>query len=417
MTPIRIGVDARELLGDRTGVGRYLGELIRRWTSRPDADRRRFILYAPEPLVKEFPAGAVEHRTIGRGTGTWWEQTWLRRAVIDDNPDVFFAPAYTAPLGIRRPLAVTIHDLSFVAHPEWFRPREGLRRRWLTRRAADLASVIFTDSEFSRREIVEHFRVDPARIQVISPGVNPPVSASAPGEPAALRRDKKGSELRNQESSAAAPDTDAVRRDTDLDLRAAGARLLARDAAPGAARRDPIVLYVGSIFNRRRLPDLIAAFARATGELPDARLVIVGDDRSWPPLDLQEVAASHGVERKVELLSYVTDEALADLYARAAVFAFLSEYEGFGLTPLEALAAGVPIVVLDTPVAREVYGDAARYVQPNDLQGTASALRELIASPERATAQLARAPAILARYSWDDAADRTLAHIERLARR
>ena len=113
----------------------------------------------------------------------------------------------------------------------------------------------------------------------------------------------------------------------------------------------------------------------------------------------------------------MSDEALAGLYARAAVFAFLSEYEGFGLTPLEALAAGVPIVVLDTPVAHEVYGEAARYVQPNDTAGTAAALRELIASPERAEAQLARAPAILGRYSWDQAADRTLEHIERIAYR
>jgi glycosyltransferase involved in cell wall biosynthesis len=396
--PLRIGIDARELLGNRTGVGRYLGELVRRWTARPDADRRQFILYAPAPVAREFAPGPVEHRTIGRGTGTWWEQTWLRRAVIEDNPDVFFAPAYTAPLGIGRPLAVTIHDLSFVAHPEWFRPREGMRRRWLTRRAADLAAVIFTDSEFSRQEIVGHFRIDPARIQVIPPGVNNPV---------------KGSEVHNPGPSAFAPeDSEALQRDRDLDLRGTGGGV----RAP-SEKREPVVLYVGSIFNRRRLPDLIAAFARATGDMSAAQLIIVGDDRSWPPLDLREVAISAGVAPKVQLLSYVTDEALASLYASASVFAFLSEYEGFGLTPLEALAAGVPIVVLDTPVAREVYGDAACYVRRDDLQGTASALRELLASPDRAAAQLARAPAILARYSWDATADRTLEHIERIARR
>lgn len=367
MTPIRIGIDARELLGDRTGVGRYLGELLRRWTSRPDADRRRFILYIPEPLLLTFPPALVEQRVIGKGRGTWWEQTWLRAAVREDAPDVFFAPAYTAPLGTRCPLAVTIHDISFVVHPEWYRPREGVRRRWLTRRAAQSAAVVLTVSEFSRREIETHLRIDGARIAVIPQGI----SRGSGGGEAARRR-------------------------------------------PAAL---PTVLYVGSIFNRRRLPDLIAAFARATRDLPAARLVIVGDDRTWPPQDLPTVADCHGVSDKVQFRSYVPERELRDLYAGASVFAFLSEYEGFGLTPLEALAAGVPIVVLDTAVAREIYGDAAEYVVADDVEGTAAALRHYLTSADRRAAQLARAPAILSRYSWDVAADRTLEHIERIARR
>jgi alpha-1,3-rhamnosyl/mannosyltransferase len=181
--------------------------------------------------------------------------------------------------------------------------------------------------------------------------------------------------------------------------------------------REPLVLYVGSIFNRRRLPDLIAAFARATGDIPAARLVIVGDDRSWPPQDLRAVALSHAVEDRVQFLHYVPDEVLADLYARASVFGFLSEYEGFGLTPLEALAAGVPIVVLDTAVAREIYGNSAEYVRRHDIHATADVIRRFLTSPECRAAQLARAPAVLQRYSWNAAADRTLEHIERIASR
>jgi glycosyltransferase involved in cell wall biosynthesis len=108
---------------------------------------------------------------------------------------------------------------------------------------------------------------------------------------------------------------------------------------------------------------------------------------------------------------------LARLYAEASVFAFLSEYEGFGLTPLEALAAGVPPVVLDTPVAREVYGEAAAYVPPGDLGGTAATLRRFLSSSAESDGILARAPAVLARYSWDTAAAETLDHLERVALR
>lgn len=361
--PLRIGVDARELLGAATGVGRYLGELMLRWTARPDAAARRFILYAPAPLSLQLPPGTFETRVVGWGSGTWWEQTALRRAVSADRPHVFFAPAYTAPLGLAMPFAVTIHDISFVAHPEWFRWREGLRRRWLTRRAAAGAAVVFTVSQFSRREIEERLEVDPAKVRVIPEGVSP------------------------------------------------------RAWSPVQENRTPTVLFVGSVFNRRRLPDLIAAFARATSTLRSARLVIVGDNRTWPHQDLHAVARTNGVEDRTEFRSYVSDEQLARLYGTASVLAFLSEYEGFGLTPLEGLAAGVPPVVLDTPVAREVYGDAAVFVAPGDIEGTAAALRRFLTSPAAARDLLARAPAVLGRYSWDTAAAETLDHLERVARR
>lgn len=368
MKPLRIGLDARELLGAATGVGRYLGELLIRWAARRDAESRRFLLYSPEPLPIRLPAGAVEHRVIKGGSGgrgTWWEQVHLRRAVADDGPDAFFAPAYTAPLLLSgTPLALTIHDIAFAAHPEWFRIREGMRRRWLTRRCAEAAAVIFTVSEFSRSEIHTNFGIDRSRIRVIPEGVPP-------------RRIARGAH--------------------DL--------------------REPLVLYVGSIFNRRRLPDLIAAFARVVRELPDARLVIVGDDRTWPPLSLPQVAAAHGVEARVELRSYVSDEELVALYGRAAVFAFLSEYEGFGLTPLEALGAGIPIVVLDTPVAREIYGEAAHYVAADDVPGAAAVITRLLRDPHAAEPVMQHAPAVLARYSWDRCAAQTLEHLERIAAR
>jgi glycosyltransferase involved in cell wall biosynthesis len=262
---------------------------------------------------------------------------------------------------------VTIHDISFLAHPQWFRPRERWRRRLLTTHAARNASVVFTDSEFSRSEIEKHLQVARERLFVIPPGV--------------------------------------VHRKADATA----------ETRANRERRQPLVLYPGSIFNRRRVPDLIAAFALASRSLPDARLVIVGGDRTWPRQDLRMVAAANKVDSRVEIRDYVTQDELTHLYEQASVFAFLSEYEGFGLTPLEALSAGVPIVVLDTPIAREVYGPAAIYVG-RDIDATAAVLQRLLTSPDGAASQLARAPEVLARYSWDRAADETLRHIDRIAR-
>lgn len=364
--PVRIGIDARELLGDATGVGRYLGELLRRWTERGDAATRRFLLYSPEPLRiwGQTPPGGITARVLSGGRGTWWEQTTLRKAARHDRLHAFFAPAYTAPVALGVPFAVTIHDISFIAHPRWFRPRERWRRRALTTYAARTASVVFTDSEFSRSEIEKHLKVDRSRLVVIPPGVT------------------------------------AVRPSGD---------------PPGSGEaREPLVLYVGSLFNRRRIPDLIAAFAVASRGVSGARLAIVGADRTWPRQDLSTIAAAHNVASQVEIRDYLPQDELARLYRRASVFAFLSEYEGFGLTPLEALSAGVPIVVLDTPIAREVYGPAAAYVG-RDTDSAAAALRHLLTSPEAIRAQLTHAPGVLAGYSWDRAAEETLRHIDRIA--
>jgi len=363
---LRIGIDGREIVGDATGVGRYVSELLVRWTNRSDAPTRRFVLFVPAAPTLPLPAATVDVRILSAvQAGTWWEQIRLAAAARREPLSVFFSPAYTAPVALATPLALTIHDVSFLAHPEWFRPRERWRRRWLTRRSARAASVVFTDSAFSRDEILRHVRIDESRVQVIPPGVS-------------ARTD--------------------------------------RPAEPG--EREPLVLFTGSVFNRRRLPQLIAAFALAAQDHPAARLAVVGANRTWPYQDLGAIAAAHGVADRVELRNYVGDRELSVLYRRASVFAFLSEYEGFGLTPLEALAAGVPAVVLDTPVAREVCGPAATYLPPaGDARQLAEILRDALGGGEGVRVPLAHAAEVLRRYSWEEAAERTLMGIEGAARR
>jgi glycosyltransferase involved in cell wall biosynthesis len=176
--------------------------------------------------------------------------------------------------------------------------------------------------------------------------------------------------------------------------------------------REPLVLFAGSIFNRRRLPDLIHAFKQVTRSGPAARLQIVGDNRTYPHQDLDAIVAAEGLQEQITIQSYVPDAALAGLYRRARAFAFLSEYEGFGHPPLEALQSGVPPVLLDTAVAREVCGDAALYVKPGDINAAASALTSLLFDESVRARVLAAAPAVLARYSWIRAADQTLEAIE-----
>ena len=153
----------------------------------------------------------------------------MRRA----GADVLFAPGYTGPLRSPVPMVVAIHDVSFAAHPEWFSWREGLRRRVLTRLTAQRAARVLTISEFSKREIVRHFGVDASKIAVTYPGVT-----SMAGCGASLRIASRWCSTSARSSIAA--------------------------TCPSSSRDSRSVA-------RRH---------------PDARLEIVGDNRTTPRLDL-----------------------------------------------------------------------------------------------------------------------------------
>ena len=142
-----------------------------------------------------------------------------------------------------------------------------------------------------------------------------------------------------------------------IDVIYLGASALHHAAEP--TPRKPLVLFVGSLFNRRHIPELLEGFRRLAARLPDARLEIVGDNRTNPRIDIEQLIAATGVSDRVHWRSYISDAISPRSLRHASAFAFLSDYEGFGLTPLEAMAAGIPIVVLDTPIAREIYGPAA----------------------------------------------------------
>jgi len=291
----------------------------------------------------------------GHGS-TVWEQLTLPRLVRAAGADVLFAPAYSGPLSCPVPMVVAIYDVSFAARPDWFGWREGTRRRVLTRLAARRAARVLTTSHFSRKEIADRLRISSSKIDVVYPGI--PLREPEPPAP--------------------------------------------------CGRRAHVVLYVGSLFTRRHIPELIDGFARAARRRPDIRLAIVGDNRTTPRIDVEALVRASGVADRINLRSYVPDEMLAALYGEARAFVFLSEYEGFGLTPLEALGAGVPIVVLDTPVAREVYRDAACYVPSPDPSLVAAAIDRVLGDEAERTRILTAAARLLPRYSWQTCAARVL---------
>lgn len=351
-------VDGRELVGRMTGVGRNLLEILRCWEP---LRQHRFTIVVPAEPVDSVRAlrfdWMLEPASVA---GTRWEQWSLPRVLRRLRPDALLAPAYTAPLLSPCPTVLTVHDVSFFAHPEWFPGVEGVRRRMITRAAARRASAVITVSEFSRSEIVRYLGIQAAKIVVAPNG--PPAVVAAPSTP-----------------------------------------------------RSRVVLFVGSLFNRRHIPDMIDAFADVARDVPDARFVLIGDNRTAPRLEPRALAETAGVGHRVEWLDYADEAVVNRLYDSARVFLFLSDYEGFAMTPLEAMAHGVPAVLLDNAVGREIYGGAARLV-PAKRVAIAAAVRELLVD-DRAHASLVEAGrARLAQFSWQHSADLVLAALEQAAR-
>jgi len=359
---LHIGIDGREIGRKPPGVGRYLTNVLREWTSVAGRGHR-YTIFSPAAAPESFSLPNVEWQVVPNGgsatSGTWWEQVHLPAAANRAHVDVFFAPAYTGPLRLHAPMVLTIHDLSYFAHPEWFGWREGWRRRVVTRQAARRAAAVVTISEFSAKEIQHYLGIDRSKITVIHHG-SPALGVSP------------------------------------------------------ALSRQAQLLFVGSMFTRRHLPDLMEAFAEMSASLPDATLVLVGDNQI-PGFDPLRHAQHLGIADRVTWHQWLSDSDLDRMYWQSRVFCFLSDYEGFALTPLEALAHDVPVILLDTPVGREIYGDAASFVTGPGSALAGAMHRALTDEPYRAGA-IARGHDILARYSWTRTAAQVLDVIEGAAR-
>jgi glycosyltransferase involved in cell wall biosynthesis len=288
-----------------------------------------------------------------------WQQWQLPEAARHDSLDAFFAPAYSAPVCLAVPCVTTVHDLSFFAWPEDFSAREALLRRAVVsasiRRSARLVAV----SDFTRREILQRFPSATGRVAVIGHGTD--------------------------DELAPAPPRDAAR-----------ARL-------GLA--SPLLLSVGSLFNRRRVPVLLEAVRRLSRPAPF--LDCVGENRTHPRLDLAGLAETLGVATRVCFSGFVDEAGLADRYAAADAFVYLSEYEGFGLPVLEAMARGVPVITSARPATGEIFAGAAILVEPTDSTALASAIERVLTSPLLQSDLVARGRALAARHSWKAAAART----------
>ncbi|MGH2470635.1 MAG: glycosyltransferase family 4 protein, partial [Chloroflexota bacterium] len=289
----------------------------------------------------------------GNVTKLLWEQLgWPRQAAASD-AHLWHSPYFALPLRRSRPAVVTIHDLIPVLLPAYRGSLLARAYTWLQLLACRSAAAIVVDSDFSRRDVMRVLKVPPRRVRTVYLGVDDPDPPP-------------------------------------------------RDEAPPL--EVPYVLYVGGLDVRKNVPLLIAAFGEIAEQFPRLVLAIVGAPRSSSARFPDARRAAEPLGDRVRFLGWVSEEEKFRLYRHAALFAYPSLYEGFGLNPLEALARGCPVVCSNASSLPEVVGDAALLADARQATPFAQAMVAALRDPAPLRA---RGPAQAARFTWRRCAEQT----------
>jgi len=371
---LRVALDSTSLIGTRTGVGAFTAELSARLATRPGLDLTAFAVTrrGAGALAAALPTGVrTVHRPMVARPLRW---CWMRADVPaiewwTGPVDVVHGPNFVVPPARRAAEVVTVHDLTCTRFPEMC-TRDVLQVPTLLRRALRRGAWVHTVSEFVAAEVVATFDVDPTRVVAVpngAPDVVPPADRPA---------------------------------------------LATRGRAVAGTER--YVLALGTLEPRKDIPTLVRAFDQLAADDPDLVLVLAGPDGWGADAVTAAIAtARHGA--RVRRLGWVADDDRRALLAGAAVVAYPSRYEGFGLPPLEALAAGTPVVATRAGALPEVLRDAAEWAEVGDAAGVAAALHRVLTEPDRADAIVAAGSGRLAAFSWDRTADDLVALYERAA--
>ena len=360
---MRFAVDAHAIGRHLTGNEVYIRSLLNAVAAQPrDCE---VVAYVCSDAARQTLSSRIRTRRVAR-------DPFLRLGfdltakVWRDRPDLLHVQ-YTAPLVCPVPIVVSVHDVSFLEHPEYFRRERALQLQLTVARTVRRAAKILTVSEFSRASILKAYGdVDEDKVAVV------PNAAASEFRPI------------SHESAAA-----AVR---------------ARFAVNG-----PFLLGVGDLLPRKNQIGLIRAFARLLRAYPQfAHNLVFAGKETWFAHHVREAARESGVADRIRFLGFVSDTELLQLYNACDVFVFPSFYEGFGLPALEAMACGRAVVCSSTSALPEVVDGAALLFDPYSVDEMVRAMADLLLDLELRARMERLGLQRAAHFSWQNAAQQTL---------
>ncbi len=360
----RIGVDFHTFDGIFQGSRSHLLGIYREAIGMAPEFDFVFLLGEPDRLRDEEPAFRAAHVELvhmPHRSGTVRLGWQLAQAQLRQRLDLLHVQ-YRLPFVPMGPCACTVHDVLFETHSEFFTPSFARMARWTGRRAARQSALLFTVSDYSRREMARLYGLDPDRIAITGNAVDR--SRFFPGQ--------EGQDL-----------------------------VIARGLEPGR-----YLCTVGRIEPRKNHLTLLRAYARLR-QVPGLKvppLVVIGQ-RDFDDQPVFDEVERLDLKADVHFLQDVRDRELPALIRHAQVFAYPSLAEGFGMPVLEAMACGVAVVTSNTTSLPEVAGQAALTVPPTDEIALADALTDLVTRPDLNRDLAARGLVQAQRFQWKGAAE------------
>ncbi len=356
---LRVALDATAIGRGKTGNETYLTGLLEGWeVAKPEGVEILPILSGPSVAPNPLRGGAMEGwqaQSKQIASAGFFERhlVGLPKAREELKADLYHGVYWMRPWE-KEPFVLTVHDISFAVHPEWFRPGEALFYTTLIKAAAREARKVITVSEFCRTEMAEKWDLPADKIETTYE------AARSLFKPTKKKR-----------------------------------------SGP------PTLLFVSAIHPRKNLGRLIRAWGRLrAGRFPDLRLKVIGPAGWSAGSDLRALKAAVA-KGGAEWLGAQTDAELKEAYQTATMLVYPSLYEGFGLPPLEAMACGCPVVCSKTASLPEVCGEAAEYFDPTSEEEMAAKIAYLLGNQDRRE-ELSRAGvAKAAEYSWARMAEET----------
>lgn len=375
-----IGIDGNEAnVHKRVGISEYAFQLLMQFSRNQRAGITNQIYLKSKPL-QTLPKETTTWNYRVFGPGKLWTQWRLPLDLYTHRPrpDVFFSPTHYAPRFSPIPTVVSVMDMSFLRFPELFNKSDLYQLQSWTKYSVQNAARVLTISNSSKDDIIKAYNISAEKVVTIYPG---------------------------------------IKEITTLEPRIYGMNQL-QDKYHLSGN---FILFVGTLQPRKNISRLIEAFARIknheqTKDNKDLELVIIGK-KGWLYEDILAAPQKHGVENSVKFLENVTDDELTIFYKNALCYVLPSLYEGFGLPVLEAMKQGCPVITSNVSSLPEAGGDAALYVDPEDVEDITQKITQVITDKNLREELVAKGKKQVAKFSWDKAARETLEVLQQVAKK
>ena len=372
---MNIAIDARSLEGAKTGVRRYLSNLLGYWK---DNSGHKFILYFKDALPNDdlFKSNNFKLKILknpfGFSSNFFFQHFLLPYHLKKDSADFFFSPFYLKPFYCPVKSSVVLHDISYEAHPEWFDCKNRFILKTLSKLSAKSADAIFTVSNYSKNEIIKYYKLNPDKITV-----------------AHLAPDSSFAKINELEK------VEAVKKKYGINSK--------------------FILCVGSMFNRRHIPEIIEAFEKIANKYNNYQLLIIGKNHTHPFIDINTKikTANENLGREAIVhFDFVSEDELLALYSSCEINIYLSDYEGFGLPVIEAQFFGKPVITSYNSSLIEVGGDSVEFVENNTTEDIYKSLERVVSDENHRKDLIRRGEENIKRFDWEKCARETIRKVE-----